>query len=272
MVDEKEKTHINMFGGDSSADTTVVEAEIAYRPIPQNIDITSAGDRPAWRVRFDLATDQTRSIGLDINGEVILGRIVDAPNIVDLSEFGASELGVSRQHLMLKPTNAGLFVVDLGSTNGTRCNNEVIDVDSDYALVNGDTLTLGRLHLIVYIISKPVSATAVLEPQLHLEDALLQIVKSITSQLDLDEVLNQIAEMAMSLTSAGETGIWLVDEDTGDLFLEAERGIDDERVRRMRLPIHGDTLVGKVIKTGKPLRARRMPGQDQIKVKTNYLV
>ena len=30
--------------------------------------------------------------------------------------------------------------------------------------------------------------------------------------------------------------------------------------------------MGKVIRTGKPIRARRAPGEDQIKVKTNYLV
>ncbi len=272
MVDDSTKRSTDKFGSDFLSDVTPQDSKLVYKSVPQQIDIDSAGDRPIWRVRFDLATDQSMQLGLDINGETILGRKMDAPNLVDLTAFGADELGVSRQHAMLKPTETDLFVVDLGSTNGTLCNNEIIDMNASYSLLNGDTLTLGRLQFIVHIIRRPSSKTSFLGPRFHLEDALLKVAKSITSQLDLDEVLNQIAEMAMSLTSAGETGIWLVDELTGELFLEAERGIKDERVRRMRLPIREDTLVGKVIRTGKPLRARRHPGQDQIKVKTNYLV
>ncbi len=272
MIDDSEKRRTDKFGSGFLSNLDLVEPEITYRPVPQNIDIHSAGDRPVWRIRLDLASDPSRRLGLDINGEVILGRNIDAPNLVDLTEFGGGDNGVSRQHVVLKPTSNDLFVIDLGSTNGTFCNNEQLDVDDNYSLSSGDTLTLGRLQFIVHIIHRPVVQTTLLSSSLNLEDALMKIARGITSKLDLDEVLNQIAEMAMSLTSAGETGIWLVDELTGELFLEAERGITDERVRRMRLPIRRDTLVGKVIRTGKPTRARRAPGEDQIKVKTNYLV
>lgn len=272
MTKNHPKVSTDKFNIDTISDIDTVEADIVYRRIPPLKDRDISQDQPVWRIRLDLATDQTRQLSLEILDEIIMGRNIEAPNLVDLSKFGAGELGVSRQHMMLKPTKTDLYVVDLGSTNGTMCNNEVITNDAKYSLVTGDTLTLGRLQFIVHIIDRPPVSTSVLGPQLQLEDALLKIGKSITSQLDLDEVLNQIAEMAMSLTSAGETGIWLVDEFTGELFLEAQRGIQDERVRRIRLPIRDDTLVGKVIKTGKPTRARRLPGEDQIKVKTNYLV
>ncbi|MCB9418761.1 MAG: GAF domain-containing protein [Ardenticatenaceae bacterium] len=272
MINDSEKRRTDKFNSGFLSNLDLVEAEISYRPVPQNIDIDSAGSRPVWRIRLDLASDPTRRLGLDINGEVILGRNIDAPNLVDLTDLGGSEFGVSRQHVLLRPTTNDLLVVDLGSTNGTFCNNQQLDVNDTYALSSGDTLTLGRLQFVVHIIRRPGVQTALLAASLNLEDALMKIARAITSKLDLDEVLNQIAEMAMTLTSAGETGIWLVDELTGELFLEAERGITDERVRRMRLPIRRDTLVGKVIRTGKPARARRAPGEDQIKVKTNYLV
>jgi signal transduction histidine kinase len=145
-------------------------------------------------------------------------------------------------------------------------------VRTPYPLVDGDTLTLGKLRLILRIIERPHFQTGVLEKKIDLADALTEIAKSITSQLDLDQVLNQMVETAMTLTSAGETSIWLVDEATGDLFLEAQRGMEDESIQRMRLPINEDTLAGKVIQTGDPLRVWRQPGEDQIKVKTNYLV
>jgi GAF domain-containing protein len=40
----------------------------------------------------------------------------------------------------------------------------------------------------------------------------------------------------------------------------------------MRLPILGDSLAGQVIKTQKSIRASSGPGEEQIKVKTGYLV
>ncbi len=272
MSENLKKKRTDKFQSGFLPDLGTIDPDVTFRPIPQKIGDDETGDRPIWRVRFDLATDHTRRFGLEINGEVILGRSIDAPNLVDLSGFNAGDLGVSRQHLMLQPTQSDLFVVDLGSTNGTMCNNETIEPDKKYALANGDSLTLGRLNFTVHIVKRPYSPTSLLGPRLHLEDALLQVAKSITSQLDLDEVLNQIAEMAMTLTSAGGTGIWLVDEFSGALFLEAERGMQDERVRRLRLPMNTDNLVSKVIRTGKSLRARRQPGEGQIKMKTNYLV
>jgi two-component system sensor histidine kinase KdpD len=62
-----------------------------------------------------------------------------------------------------------------------------------------------------------------------------------------------------------------VDEQTGELFLEAEQGIHDDLIRHMRLSV-SDTLAGQVIATGQPVRANRQAGSAQIKVKTGYLV
>jgi K+-sensing histidine kinase KdpD len=151
-------------------------------------------------------------------------------------------------------------------------NGRSIGVNTPYPVSDGDTLTLGALRLMIYIDGRPAFQTAPLtEQRVDLADALGQIAKSITSQLDLDEVLNQVVEAAHMLTNAGETSIWLVDEQTGELFLEVERGISDEKIRRMRLPTN-DTLAGQVVKTQKSMRASRQPGEEQIKVKTGYLV
>jgi two-component system phosphate regulon sensor histidine kinase PhoR len=226
------------------------------------------------RVRFELVSDPTKQIGLDINGEVMFGRSRRSPGFVDLAKFGASRLGVSRRHLMLRPTPSHLFAIDVGSTNGTYRNGRSIGFRTPSRLVNGDKLTLGRLEFMVYIIERPSFQTSMLGGQAtpDLAEALSQIATAITSQLDLDEVLNQVTETAMVLTSAGETSIWLVDENSGNLYLKAQRGIQDETIQDMRLPIREDTLAGQVIVSGKPLHAHREPGEDQIKVKTHYLV
>lgn len=256
--------------GETLPDLEVVIPEVEYRQVP--FEGEDAKNKPVWRIHLELAQNPQNRMGLDVNGEILLGRDLEEDNAVDLKQFEAGLLGVSRRHLMFRPTASHLYATDLGSTNGTMRNGRSIGVRTPYPLVDGDTLTLGKLRLILRIVERPHFQTGVLKQKIDLADALTEIAKSITSQLDLDQVLNQMVETAMTLTAAGETSIWLVDEQTGELFLEAQRGIEDENIQRMRLPINDDTLAGKVIKTGQPLRVWRQPGEEQIKVKTNYLV
>ncbi|MCP5094186.1 MAG: GAF domain-containing protein [Chloroflexi bacterium] len=260
---------------DGSALNNVLHAgrQMVYQPIPHPDIIAGHSSRPVWRVQFDVLGETSQRFGLDINGEIIFGRGADAPNVFDLTPYGAENLGVSRHHLMLRPTPTNLFVIDLNSTNGTMRNGRSIGINTPYSLVDGDVLVLGKLRMSVQLIVRPEISTAPLQKdELNLADALSQIAKAITSQLDLDEVLNQVAAIAMSLTSAGEAGIWLVDERTGELSLEAERGMEDARIRRNRFQVKDDSLVGRVIRTGKSVRARQKPGGKKIQVTTGYMV
>lgn len=248
------------------------DSKLVYRPAPDPEIAAGSVQQPVWRVRFEMLADPARRFGLDINGEVKLGRGGAAPDTVDLSPYGADDLGVSRQHLILRPTPTNLFVIDLGSTNGTLRNGRSIGIRTPYALVDGDVLSLGKLQLAVRIIDRPHPGTAPLQRAgITLTDALSQIAKAITSQLDLDEALNQVAATAMSLTAAAEAGIWLIDERSGELFLEAERGMDDEWVRRKRIPLQKDSLVEKVVRTGKAVRSHHLPGEKPLKITTGYL-
>lgn len=247
--------------------------QVVYRPVPDPAVAAGNTTQPVWRVRFELLSDQTQRFGLDINGEITLGRGDDTPDVVDLTPFGAEEFGVSRHHLMLRPSPTNLFVIDLGSTNGTLRNGRSIGIKTPYSLVDGDLLSLGKLQLVVHIVDRPHPGTAPLRrPDISLADSLSQIAKAITSQLDLDEVLNQVAATAMMLTTAAESGIWLVDQRSGELFLEAERGMADEHIQRKRIPLQQDTLVGKVIRTGLPVRTQQVRGEEPLKVATGYLV
>ncbi len=250
-----------------------VHPDLIYRPVPEKISYAEVEEQLVWRVAFQLASDPEKQFGLDINGEIILGRNGDdESDIIDLNPYEAAELGVSRQHLKIRPTSSHLFLIDLESTNGTLRNGRSIGSHIPSRLISGDTITIGSLKFIVHIVGRPSLQTAFLERKSNLADAMAQIAKAITSQLDIDDVLNQIAEAAMVLTSAAETGIWLVDENSGELFLEAEKGINDEKIRRLRLPIQEDSLMGRVIKTGQTQRVHRETGEEQIKVKTHYLV
>jgi putative methionine-R-sulfoxide reductase with GAF domain len=227
---------------------TAPKSRLTYQPMPFS-DITETDDRhPVWRVRFDLTTDASVSLGLEINGEVVFGRGPGGPEHLDLIPYGAHENGVSRRHAILRPTHSKLFVIDLDSTNGTFHNGaDIRDLDGPCMLHSGDTLTLGGLEFAVTIVKRPTD-TGQLQQKADLSDAL-----------------------AMQLTSAGEMSIWLVDEDSEELFLEAERGIQDEKIKLMRMAVD-NSLVGQVIRTGVSLRDSREPSGNKIKVKTGYLV
>lgn len=239
-----------------------------YRAVPR----ADAPLNTAWRVRLELTFDSTIVIGLDINGEVTIGRGQDGPAFVAmLTVDEAEQLGVSRQHALLRPTETALYIIDLESTNGTRLNGRSIGVNTPYSLASGDILRLGRLEFTVRIIKRPESMTTHAEHiGMDLNEILPAIARRITSTLELNEVLKQAMEQAMTFTQANEVTVWLVDEQTGELFLEAGRGINKEE-HIARIPV-SDTLAGRVIKNGKPLRVNRQSGDEQIKLKTGYLV
>lgn len=252
--------------------TTELDNSINYIAIPDRIPFSPNEERPVWRVYFEVLSDDRLHFGLDINSEIHFGRSLDGANVFDLSPFGAETMGVSRRHMAFRPSTSNLYVFDLGSTNGTLRNGRSIGINTPYSLADGDILTLGNLNIRAHIVGRPFLQTSPLDQGLDLVDALSQIAKSITGQLRLDEVLNQVAATAMSLTAAGETSIWLVDEATGDLFLEAQRGIDDSQLRRNRIAITEDAPAARVIKTGKPMRQSNQPGDDHLQLMTGYFV
>lgn len=244
------------------------DADVHYRAVPH----TDHDDpnRPVWRVRFDLAFDAAVRMGLDISGEIEIGRGEDGPNYACLfNPHDAEQLGVSRHHALLRPTETHLYLLDLGSTNGTWLNGRPIGVNIPYSLSNGDYLKLGRMECTVRILKRPNSHTAALNSHADVADILPSIARAIITQTERSEILKQALDLTLSLASAAEASIWLVDEQTGELFLEAGQGV--EGVPDMRLPVT-DTLAGKVIETGQPLRANRQRNEEQIKLKTGYMV
>jgi len=256
-------------GDDKLWDLSLSEQTVEYRPVPNaSVDPETV---PVWRVHFDPTFDPNQRFGLDINGEIMLGRVENAEDVVSLNVYNAEELGVSRRHVSLRPTDSKLYICDMGSTNGTLLNGRSIGVNTPYSLANGDLLTLGKLEFVVRIVGRPTNRATALHSKTDLADALLPMARAITSQLTVEEVLKQTLELTIALTEVDEASIWLVDEKTGELFLEADRGIADEQIRHMRLSVT-DTLAGKVIETGKPVHVNRTAGGDRIKVKTGYLV
>lgn len=223
-----------------------------------------------WRIHLSPCTEPDHGFDLELNRDLTLG-IADAQDVVDLKPYSGMELGVSRRHLRLLPSETDLIAIDQGSTNGTRLNKRILQKHMPYKLADGDTLSLGKLELTLKIVSHPGDSDADLRAQADLAEVLAQMAKAVTSQLDRDQILDHALEMARSLTLAGDVSVWLLDEETEELYLEAEQGIEDERMRRVRIPVRSP-LLAQVMQDRRPFRARGSDSGELIKVKTDYMV
>jgi len=83
--------------------------------------------------------------------EFFLGRKSEENDatLVDLTPFGAYQVGVSRRHTLIRQTKQGYEIIDQGSTNGTFLNGERLVADKPYTLPVSSQVSLGRLHLLM---------------------------------------------------------------------------------------------------------------------------
>jgi len=92
--------------------------------------------------------DVDEPLSVEVEEETTLGRVDPAsdsrPN-VDLSAFGAQDLGVSRVHAAIRRGEETLTLVDLGSANGTHLNGQLLVADQPRVLRDGDEIRLGKL-------------------------------------------------------------------------------------------------------------------------------
>lgn len=98
--------------------------------------------------------EQERTLEIALTKTIYIGRIDPAANIypdIDLSTKNGLEYGVSRQHIRILFRGGQVFVEDLGSINGTAINGRRLLAYLPEPLASGDTLTLGRLNIVVRI-------------------------------------------------------------------------------------------------------------------------
>jgi signal transduction histidine kinase/DNA-binding response OmpR family regulator len=112
------------------------------------------------------------------------------------------------------------------------------------------------------------SFDAHLQQQLAELKVLSNLGRSISSVLELSEVLNQIVEAATTLTRAEEGLLLLPDDEGKALFLRAMKGVDDQSARNFRVKTD-DPLVGRVFVSGEPVLVN---DKGLKRVKTEYFV
>ena len=101
-----------------------------------------------WAILHLLDTGQM--LPLTDRNEFTLGRISEGQPImpdIDLSPYQAYARGVSRLHAVLKREASRVFLMDLGSSNGTYVNGKRLTPNVDHAIANGDVIALGKLKI-----------------------------------------------------------------------------------------------------------------------------
>ena len=99
---------------------------------------------------------------IDFRGEFVIGRKVGATSnllegVLDLSPLGGYSQGLSRRHAIIRWTEHGYEILDLGSANGTWLNDERLAPQKQYPLPSGSHLRLGSMRL--FVLYHPVSET-----------------------------------------------------------------------------------------------------------------
>jgi hypothetical protein len=100
----------------------------------------------------------TDRVGIAVVGEVVFGT-GQVPDF-DLIRYEAADKGVSRRHAMLRPSKDHLYLIDLGSTNGTRVNGDAVEAQKEITLKDNDLISLGGLNFTVRIIATPAEVEA----------------------------------------------------------------------------------------------------------------
>jgi two-component system NtrC family sensor kinase len=100
---------------------------------------------------------------------------------------------------------------------------------------------------------------------------LYQITQAITNPVDLETLLSRVVEVSVFLTDADEGMLFLVDEETDELYLRAAKGVGDKRASMLLMPAR-NSLIGQVMKSGEPLRIASSDPRLDLTVKTGYMV
>jgi hypothetical protein len=112
---------------------------------------------PHWLVQLENLGLSATTLNIEIVSDVVLGITRSAHPMpdFDLAPYGGIEQGVSRQHAMLRPSERFLYLIDLGSTNGTCINKLQINYRIAVPLEDGDIVSLGTFSFTLKILATP---------------------------------------------------------------------------------------------------------------------
>ena len=125
----------------------------------QEIKAIDRGMPRPWKVALRILQKENRVI-FEMDRPMTVGRMDPDKDVypeVDLGPYNADELGVSREHLLLKLVEDRIVATDNGSSNGTLLNKERLKPHEDYPIRDGDEIQLGLMKLRIELLMNPFS-------------------------------------------------------------------------------------------------------------------
>ncbi len=148
---QPEATHSDMIMGGTGP---LAPEPILHLRLPASKAVGEADQLSScWRVELHGILPQGRVLAVDVLGDVIVGRTREAD--LDLEALRGPESTISRRHVMLRPTASHLYLIELGSTNGTLYNGSPLTRARATGLNDNDVISLGMLTFTVRITSRP---------------------------------------------------------------------------------------------------------------------
>ncbi|MDW8300465.1 MAG: FHA domain-containing protein [Anaerolineae bacterium] len=105
-----------------------------------------------WQVTLLVHDERSVPLQLTVSERAILGRPDEVDGFmpeIDTTPFHGRDKGVSRRHAEFTIIDEQLHVRDLGSTNGTRLNGQLLQPNRFYRVREGDLLQFGNLYMLV---------------------------------------------------------------------------------------------------------------------------
>lgn len=135
MSEEKPKPQTNYLNLPASAQS------MPERASPQSAHLLNE----TWKIAFRFGNETT---SLAVGEPIMVGRATDGDDDIqlDLSPYGAYQGGVSRRHARIVLHEGGLYIEDIGSTNGTRINGFQLTPNRKYRLREGDEIEFARVR------------------------------------------------------------------------------------------------------------------------------
>jgi len=147
----------------ASVDTREIDAErllqyfdqLDFVKIPAKEETEDAKEK-TWRVVLINLVTRQDPLALAIWDKVTVGRRLGGPQVdLDLSPHSGLELGVSRVHASFHPTKESLLLYDMGSTNGTFCNETKATAENPVKVKDNDIIAFGALKFLVKVVQHP---------------------------------------------------------------------------------------------------------------------
>ncbi len=101
--------------------------------------------------------------------------------------------------------------------------------------------------------------------------ALQNVAATINSSLELDQVLNQVMDVIISLTNAERALLLLIDDETGKLKVQVARNMDRETIERSESFQISRSVVRRVAKTGEPVVTMNAQEDDRFSAQQSII-